>query len=128
MASSTRSGDRHIPKFQSTQSLFTPVTGGHEDAPGTFVCKWGRTTSATCGYIDAGEYYDSPYGYFRKVSTSSSYPIMNSFGDSGGPVHVGNLAVGTVHGKDSADNLYFGPLWRWDAGNIGFQVACSPCG
>jgi hypothetical protein len=100
------------------------VTGGQDDIPGTYLCKFGRTTLQTCGYVDVYEYYNGPYGYFSRVNKNATYPVMNDSGDSGGPVYSGSLAAGTVHGKDSSGNMYFMPLRRFVENNIGIIVLC----
>jgi hypothetical protein len=101
------------------------VTGGQDDIPGTYLCKFGRTTLQTCGYVDAYEYYDSPYGYFSRVNKNATYPIMNNFGDSGGPVYAGSLAAGTVHGKGAAGNMYIMPLRRLVEDSLPIVVLCA---
>ena len=50
---------------------------------------------------------------------------MNNFGDSGGPVYVGGLAVGTVHGKDAAGNMYYTPYRAWIANNVNIGIICA---
>ena len=47
------------------------VSGGANGAPGDWVCKYGRTTGQTCGYIDPYEYSDA-YGYFSRVNRNAT--------------------------------------------------------
>lgn len=110
-----------IPQFWNGTS-WVGVTGGKDDLAGEYVCKFGRTTSQTCGYIDPYEYYDSTFkGYFPRVNRGSG-PQLNIEGDSGGPVYQGSLAVGFVHGRDSTYNMYYTPLRNLVQNNTGLAV------
>ena len=110
-----------IPQFWNGSS-WVGVTGGKDDLAGEYVCKFGRTTSQTCGYIDSYEYYDTTFkGYFPRVNRGSG-PQLNIEGDSGGPVYQGSLAVGFVHGRDSSYNMYYTPVRHLVQNNTGISV------
>ena len=94
------------------------ITGSQSDYAGLFVCKLGRTTRKTCGYVDPYQYTDS-YGDFPRVNANSSWPKLNEFGDSGAPVYTGSLSVGWVHGKDAAGNMYYTPVRHVLENNVG---------
>lgn len=100
------------------------VSGGANAAPGDWLCKYGRTTGQTCGYVDAYEYSDA-YGWFSRVNRNTTYPKINDYGDSGGPVYSGSLAAGWVHGKDSSGNMYFTHLQSIVSNNLPIRVLCS---
>ena len=110
-----------IPQFWNGTS-WVGVTGGKDDLAGEYVCKFGRTTSQTCGYIDPYEYYDSTFkGYFPRVNRGSG-PQLNIEGDSGGAVYQGSLAVGFVHGRDSTYNMYYTPLRNLVQNSVGIAI------
>jgi hypothetical protein len=110
-----------IPQFWNGSS-WVGVTGGKDDLAGEYVCKFGRTTQQTCGYIDPYEYYDSNFnGYFPRVNRGSG-PQLNIEGDSGGPVYQGSLAVGWVHGRDASYNMYYTPLRNITQNSVGITV------
>lgn len=94
------------------------ITGSQSDYAGLFVCKLGRTTRKTCGYVDPYQYSDS-YGDFPRVNSNSYYPKLNDSGDSGAPVYTGSLSVGWVHGKDAAGNMYYTPVRHVLENNVG---------
>ena len=100
------------------------VTGALADYAGMFACKYGQATSITCGYVDPYQYSDS-YGSFPRINRRAGFPIMNNFGDSGGPVYTGGSAVGTVHGKDAAGNLYFTTYRQWGPAGVNINIICA---
>lgn len=105
-------------------SSYVQVTGAEWGSTGSYVCKFGRRTGYTCGFVDAAEFYSRPYGYMARVNRSAAYPIVNDEGDSGGPVFRGSLAVGTVHGKDGNGNMYFMQIGRLVDLPIGVLCDC----
>lgn len=92
------------------------LSGTQYDFAGLYVCKYGRTSGKTCGYVNASKTTDS-YGTFSKADVSTAYPKMSIEGDSGGPVYNSGLAIGIVHGRDSAYNLYYSAVTTWSAVN-----------
>lgn len=112
-----------LPKFQNGTTQVN-VTGALNDYPGMFLCKYGQATSITCGYVDPYQYTDS-YGDFPRVNRRPGFPIMNNFGDSGGPVYTGGSAVGTVHGKDAAGNLYYTAYRAWIPAGVNIGIICA---
>lgn len=112
-----------VPKFYDGLNTVS-VTGGQGDYEGLYVCKYGRTTGRTCGSVDRFQYTSTTYGDFPRVNSNSTYPQINDIGDSGGPVFVGSLAVGQVHAKDSAGNMYYTPLRAWEAASLPIGVTC----
>lgn len=90
-------------------NAYVQLTGVVAPYAGQFVCKYGRSTFKSCGFVDAAQYYDN-YGAFYKVGVSETYTKQSSEGDSGGPVYQNTAAVGIVHGRDAQYNLYFASL------------------
>lgn len=101
---------------------YPAVKGAKWSVPGDFVCKFGRRTFKTCGYVASYEVYSSPYGYFSAVPANATYSQMNEVGDSGGPVWFStNTAVGTVHAKRGSEML-FSEIGRLDYDGTGISV------
>ncbi|HEX6083745.1 MAG TPA: PKD domain-containing protein, partial [Thermoanaerobaculia bacterium] len=100
-------------QFESGFGLRSVVGTRHRNnqAEGTYVCKYGRTTGRTCGWIESRNYdldlFPNPFdGNFIRVDgrgTNLSEP-----GDSGGPWFVENVAYGIHHGypADDQDSIY----------------------
>ena len=100
------------------------ITGGQVDYVGLYACKYGRQTGRTCGTVDQWNYWSPGYGWMPRLNRGSGSPPLNDFGDSGGPVFTGSLAIGSVHGKDAAGNMYYNPIRFWDTKAIGISVMC----
>lgn len=119
-----------VPKFWNGQTIAT-VTGSQSDYPGMFACKFGRKTKQTCGYVDpyqrtsVDEKTGHVYGDFPRINKNLVYDHMVDYGDSGGPVFAGTLAVGSVHGFDAERNIYFTPLRTMFSNNLPIGVTCS---
>ena len=68
---------------------------------GTFVCKYGKTTQATCGTVNSNNvrpnYIKNANPTFMRVKTTDG-SRMTQGGDSGGPYYFDNLAYGTQSG------------------------------
>lgn len=74
---------------------------------GGYVCKYGKTTHYTCGYISsktyAPSYVPSVSATFIRVNNTAGYPDLSSGGDSGGPWFLNNVAYGTHSGSPGSD-------------------------
>jgi hypothetical protein len=104
-------------QYEASGEIFqTTITGflwSWETGEGDFVCKSGRSTDLTCGYINddfvCPGWVDDCSDTFRQVSELLD-GVMVDQGDSGGPVFVGNDAVGLVSGgagsPGSVDLIY----------------------
>lgn len=119
-----------VPKFWNGTSLVN-VTGGQGDYGGMFACKYGESTYRTCGYVDIYQYTSVDantghvFGDFPRINKEAAYSPMVNPGDSGGPVFLGTLAVGLVHGEDQYDNVYYMPLRALTANGIPLSVTCK---
>lgn len=103
------------------------VRGGIYARTGTFLCKYGRSTGRTCGYVEFSTYRNGD-GTFFKVSSknaSAQKPLAKG-GDSGGPVFLGNLMAGQVYGVGPDGSMYFSPSSQWKAlmPNLRFYCGC----
>lgn len=98
------------------------VKGVQNEYPGLYVCKYGRTTSYSCGYVDQYLHVTS-YGYLSRINANGTYPVQTLGGDSGGPVFSGRIAVGIMHGKDEQGNAYFNAIREWWA-KTNIMVTC----
>lgn len=129
---SGRTGYLIVPKFYNGSSIVT-VTGGQSDYAGLYICKYGRITTQTCGFVDQYQYTDPGYGDFPRMNRNADFPVQALEGDSGGPVFYGSLGVGQVHGRDggppntnpSLANMYYTPLRAWQANNLPIGIICS---
>ncbi|MEM9292108.1 MAG: S1 family peptidase [Acidobacteriota bacterium] len=79
--------------------------GRSSQAIGTFVCKYGKTTGATCGFIVSKSLCPNyvPNGKSTFIVVNGSIDL-SSDGDSGGPWYVGNSAYGIHSGGYPNDN------------------------
>ncbi|MEI4516303.1 MULTISPECIES: S1 family peptidase [unclassified Stenotrophomonas] len=100
---------------EGVQHPITSVATPEDLALGADVCKTGVTTGRTCGVIvdpTAITEYNNEIGTYIRVSHPQGSE-MTDFGDSGGPVYLGNRALGLVHGRGQGDrlnDLYFMPI------------------
>ena len=83
----------------ATKSRSSQVIGG-------YVCKYGKTSHYTCGYISDKNY--NPGGAnnqatFIRVNNTAGYDDLSSAGDSGGPWFLTGTAYGTHKGYAAAD-------------------------
>src|SRR5690606_955000 len=62
-----------IPEFYNGISTVA-VQGGTFDYPGFYVCKFGRNTERTCGYVDSFQYNSPGFGDMPRINSNSSYP------------------------------------------------------
>lgn len=76
-----------------------------------FVCKWGRTTGYTCGYI-VSKVYQPPTWATGTTSPTATYirihrdgVDLSQPGDSGGPWYAGEIALG-IHKGSTHDNEF----------------------
>lgn len=83
--------------------VITDTRGRANQKIDDFVCKHGRTTDTTCGYIDHKSYRPN---YGDGVQFNATFILvrpanedMGNGGDSGGPVYVGGTALGIVSGE-----------------------------
>ena len=110
------------PGFTVTNKIRTTTGGGTRSITATrsranqtvgyYVCKYGKTTGYTCGYISSKSYNWDNKGsstYIRVNNDSSSYPNLSEGGDSGGPWFNSSTAFGThvgAPGSDANDAVY----------------------
>ena len=77
---------------------------------GEYVCKYGRATHYTCGYIDTKNYRPDPDNIpgpsptFIRVDNTAGYGDLSDSGDSGGPWFNTNDAYGTHVGSPAGDS------------------------
>ena len=102
------------PGFTVTNKIRSSSNGGTRRITGTvdrssqsvgeYVCKYGRSTDYTCGYIASTNL--QPPGFnatFIWVDNTAGYDNLSSGGDSGGPWFHFNDAYGTHVGEPSGD-------------------------
>ncbi len=74
---------------------------------GNYVCKYGKETHYTCGYISDKNYQPtyvpSAQATFIRVDNTAGYPVLRGPGDSGGPWFLTSTAYGTHSGAPGAD-------------------------
>jgi len=82
-----------------------------QQAVGSYVCKYGRTTHYTAGYIASKTY--EPYRVpdseptFILVDNTGAYDDLSDPGDSGGPWFLGNYAYDTHSGGLSNGDAFY---------------------
>lgn len=90
-------------------------------AVGTYVCKYGKTTGASCGLIWSRSYCPNyvPNGRSTFITVYGNNIIDN--GDSGGPWYVGSQAYGVSSGKfsDGDAAIYMAVDWM---STVGYSV------
>lgn len=96
----------------STRSI-TSTKSRDSQAIGNYVCKYGKTTFYTCGYISsktyAPSYVPSADATFIRVDNTAGYSPLAAPGDSGGPWFLNSGAWGVmsgIPGSDANDALY----------------------
>lgn len=103
------------------------IRGGAYAGTWSFVCKYGRSTGRTCGYVAFRTFRTQSGTYYQVYNRNASgtRPLAKS-GDSGGPVFMGNMIIGIVHGGDSAGNMYISPatLWKRQLPNVFIYCTC----
>lgn len=81
-----------------------------QQAIGTYVCKWGKATGRTCGYIQSKSYnpsYIPGNGEDSYIRVDGRGRILGAPGDSGAPWFMENLAYGIhVSGTSDGDAIY----------------------
>ena len=105
--------------------------GRNDQAIGGYVCKYGKTTHYTCGYISDKDYQPSyvpnASATFIRVDNTAGYDDLSSGGDSGGPWFLVYDAYG-VHsgspGADKNDAIYMAV--NYISPGIGVSVMTSP--
>jgi len=97
---------------------------------GGYVCKYGKTTHYTCGYISDKNLCPSSVpncgATFIRVDNTAGYNDLSSGGDSGGPWFLTNTAYGTHVGSpadDPNDAVYMAVNY---IGGLGVSVMTSP--
>ena len=87
----------------STRSI-TGTVGRNSQALNSHVCKYGKITHYTCGYIKDKNYRPSGHSAtFILVDNTAGYNDLSSGGDSGGPWFHFNDAYGTHFGAPADD-------------------------
>ena len=85
----------------------TGTVGRSSQAVGGYVCKYGKRTFYTCGYISdknyAPSYVPSVSATFIRVNNTAGYSDLSGSGDSGGPWFLTSNAYGTHSGSPGAD-------------------------
>jgi hypothetical protein len=91
-----------------------------------YVCKYGRATLLTCGYVLSTDYSGLGAGGFIRVHKAGAN--MSSGGDSGAPWYVSTYSEAWgIHSDDvfeDANDAFFMPASRFAA--AGFQVLTQP--
>lgn len=97
---------------------------------GGYVCKYGKTSGYTCGYISSKTICPSSVpscgATFIRVDNTAGYSDLSSGGDSGGPWFLVNTAYGTHVGEpadDPGDAVYMAVNY---IGGLGVSVMTSP--
>lgn len=97
---------------------------------GGYVCKYGKATGYTCGYISSKTLCPSSVpncgATFIRVDNTAGYSDLSSSGDSGGPWFLVNTAYGTHVGSpadDPNDAVYMAVNY---IGGLGVSVMTSP--
>ncbi|MGP8323804.1 MAG: S1 family peptidase [Methanosarcinaceae archaeon] len=85
----------------STRDI-TATKSRSSQAIGNYVCKYGKTTGYTCGYIRSKDY--NPGGVndqstFIRVNNTAGWDVLSDSGDSGGPWFLTGDAYGTMTHK-----------------------------
>lgn len=107
----TVSGHTLVPRVidNSSSRLITATKSRASLKTGDLACKYGQKTYYTCGVVAAVDhkpsYVPSANRTFIRVTPAPTFSKFNDGGDSGGPVYVGNTALGWVSGKAN-DNSY----------------------
>ena len=90
----------------STRDI-TGTIGRNSQTIGGYVCKYGKATHYTCGYISDKNYQPSyvpnATETFIRVDDTAGYSPLSEDGDSGGPWFLHNNAYGTHSGSVGAD-------------------------
>ncbi|NJD51578.1 MAG: hypothetical protein FIB07_01790 [Candidatus Methanoperedens sp.] len=114
----------------STRNI-TATKSRNDQRIGEYVCKYGRTTAYTCGYISSKDFnpqtQQNNAATFIRVDNTGGYNDLSSEGDSGGPWFIGNTAYGTHKGAptdDPNDAIYMAVDYL-EAG-LGVSVMTSP--
>ncbi len=89
----------------------TGTVGRNSQSIGGYVCKYGKVTHYTCGYISDKNYRPSSYidnatATFIRVDDSAGYSPLADRGDSGGPWFLHYNAYGTHSGSVGDDAIY----------------------
>jgi len=84
----------------------TATKSRSSQAIGNYVCKYGKTSHYTCGYISSKNFkptVPNAEATYIRVDNTAGYDDLSSGGDSGGPWFLSNTAYGTHHGAPTAD-------------------------
>ena len=82
----------------------TGTVGRSAQSVGEYVCKYGKVTHYTCGYIASANLRPPDFSAtFIWVDNAAGYNNLSSGGDSGGPWFLGNDAYGTHFGSPGDD-------------------------
>ena len=122
-------------KIRSTSSgatrRITGTIGRGSQSVGEHVCKYGRSSHYTCGYIESKDYESSRIpnstATFIRVNNTAGYDNLSDSGDSGGPWFHFNNAYGTHVGEptgDSGDAFYMAVSFISPA--LGVTVLTTP--
>ena len=94
-------GPANLRALKGTKPRSNQVVGG-------YVCKYGKTTNYTCGYITSKtvslNYVTNSNATFIRVSRDNKQ--LSAGGDSGGPWFNGNIAYGVHSGGTSTSSVY----------------------
>ena len=109
----------------------TGTIGRGSQSVGEHVCKYGRSSYYTCGYIDSKDYESTRIpnstATFIRVDNTAGYDDLSSGGDSGGPWFHLNNAYGTHVGQptgDTGDAFYMAVSFI--SPGLGVTVLTSP--
>jgi len=86
----------------STRDI-TATKSRSSQAIGNYVCKYGKTSHYTCGYISSKNFMYQGQATYIRVDNTAGYDDLSSGGDSGGPWFLSNTAYGTHVGSPGDD-------------------------
>ncbi len=96
---------------------------------GEYVCKYGKITGYTCGFIGdkniSPNYVPNAASTFIRVEDSAGYSPLVESGDSGGPFFLGYTAYGVVSGKvDTGKAIYMAADYVYPG--LGVDIMTAP--
>jgi len=110
----------------STRDI-TATKSRSSQAIGNYVCKYGKTSHYTCGYISSKNFMYQGQATYIRADNTAGYDDLSSGGDSGGPWFLSNTAYGThvgSPGDDPNDAVYMAV--NYVESGLGVSVMTSP--
>ncbi len=114
----------------STRDITATISRSNQ-VVGGYVCKYGKTTAYTCGYISSKDFnpqtQENNAATFIRVDNTAGYNDLSSAGDSGGPWFLLGNAYGThkgAPGDDPNDAIYMAV--DYVESGLGVSIMTSP--